>query len=60
MGSCCDAHSIDTKTIKVFDGLYQPLLDWKDQVTSGMKKCMLVDLHVVPSSAQFNPDAAAN
>jgi hypothetical protein len=23
-----------------------------------MRKCMLVDLHVVPSSAQFNEDAA--
>jgi hypothetical protein len=26
--------TIDTKTIKVFDGLYQPLLDWKDHVIS--------------------------
>jgi hypothetical protein len=24
--------TIDTKTIKVFSGLYQPLLDWKDHV----------------------------
>jgi hypothetical protein len=25
--------TIDTQTIKVFDGLYQPLLDWKDHIT---------------------------
>jgi hypothetical protein len=46
--------TIDTQTIKIFDGLYQPLLDWKDHVIRAMRKCMLVDPFVVPSSAQFN------
>jgi hypothetical protein len=50
--------TIDTKTIKVFDVLYQPLLDWKDHVISAMRKCMLIDPHVVPSFTQFNADAA--
>jgi hypothetical protein len=50
--------TIDTQTIKIFDGLYQPLLDWKDHVIRAMRKCMLVDPFVVPSSAQFNADAA--
>jgi hypothetical protein len=49
--------TIDTKTIKVFGGLYQPHLVWKEHVTTAMMKCMLVDPHVVPSSAQFNADA---
>jgi hypothetical protein len=50
--------TIDTQTIKIFDGLYQPLLDWKDHVIRAMRKCMVVDPFVVPSSAQFNADAA--
>ncbi len=50
--------TIDTQTIKIFDGLYQPLLDWKDQVIRATRKCMLVDPIVVPSSAQFNADTA--
>jgi hypothetical protein len=50
--------TIDTQTIKIFDGLYQPLLDWKDNVIRAMRKCMLVDPFVVPSSAQFNADTA--
>ncbi len=50
--------TIDTRTIKIFDGLYQPLLDWKDHIIRAMRKCMLVDPFVVPSSAQFNADAA--
>ncbi len=50
--------TIDTQTIKFFDGLYQLLLDWKDHVIRAMRKCMLVDPFVVPSSAQFNADAA--
>jgi hypothetical protein len=50
--------TIDTKTIKVFDGLYPPLLDWRDRLISAMRKCMLVDPHVVPSSALSNTDAA--
>jgi hypothetical protein len=41
-----------------FDGLYQPLLDWKDHVIRAMRKCMLVDSFVVPSSAQINADTA--
>jgi hypothetical protein len=44
----------DTKTIKIFDRLHWPLLDWKDHVIRAMRKCMLVDLFVVPYSAQFN------
>jgi hypothetical protein len=43
--------TIDTQTIKVFDGLYQPFVDWKDHIISAMRKRMLVDPHVVPSSA---------
>jgi hypothetical protein len=50
--------TIDTKTIKIFDGLHWPLLDWKDQVIRAMRKCMLVDPFVVHSSAQFNADTA--
>ncbi len=50
--------TIDTKTTKIFDGLHWPLLDWKDHVIRAMRKCMLVDLFVVPSSAQFNADTA--
>ncbi len=50
--------TIDTQTIKIFDGLYQPLLDWKDHIIRAMRKCMLIDPFVVPSSAQFNTDAA--
>ncbi len=50
--------TIDTQTIKIFDGLYQPHLDWKDYVIRAMRKCMLDDPFVVPSSAQFNADAA--
>ncbi len=50
--------TIDTQTIKIFDGLYQPLLDWKDHVIRAMWKCILVDPFVVPSSTQFNADTA--
>jgi hypothetical protein len=50
--------TIDTQTIKIFDGLYRPLLDWKDHLIRAMRKCMLVDPFVVPSSVQFNADAA--
>jgi hypothetical protein len=51
--------TIDTKTIKIFDGLHWPLLDWKDHVIRAMRTCMLVDSFVVPSSAQFNEDTDA-
>jgi hypothetical protein len=34
------------------------LLDWKDHVIRAMRKCMLVDSYVVPSSAQINANAA--
>jgi hypothetical protein len=69
MHSSCDAHStslsvmeiiIDTKTIKIFDGLHWNLLDWKDHVIRAMKNCMLLDPCVVPSSAQFHPDPAVS
>jgi hypothetical protein len=52
--------TIDTQTIKIFDGLYRPLLDWKDHIIRAMRKRMLVDPFVVPSSAQFNADAAVH
>jgi hypothetical protein len=42
--------TIDTKTIKIFDGLHRDLLDWKDHVIRAMRNCMLIDLCVVPSS----------
>ncbi len=50
--------TMDTQTIKIFDGLYQPLLDWKDHVIRAMRKCMLVNPFVVPSSAQLNANTA--
>jgi hypothetical protein len=50
--------TIDTKTIKIFDGLHLELLEWKDHVIRAMRNCMLVDPCVVPSSAQFHPDPA--
>jgi hypothetical protein len=43
--------TIDTQTIKIFDELYQPLFDWKDHVIRAMRKSMLGDPFVVPSSA---------
>jgi hypothetical protein len=50
--------TIDTKTIKIFDGLHWPLFDWKDHNIRAIRKCMLVDPFVVPSPAQFNADTA--
>jgi hypothetical protein len=50
--------TIDTKTIKIFDGLHWDFLDWKDHVIRAIRNCMLVDPCVVPSSAQFNADPA--
>jgi hypothetical protein len=50
--------TIDTKTIKIFDGLHWELLDWKDHVIRAMRNCMLVDPCVIPSSVQFHPDPA--
>jgi hypothetical protein len=41
---------IDTKTIRIFDGLHWPLLDWKDPIIRAMRKCMLFDPFVVPDS----------
>ncbi len=52
--------TIDTKTIKIFDGLHWDLLDWKDHVIRAMRNCMLVDPCVVPSSAQIHPDPAVS
>jgi hypothetical protein len=43
--------TIDTKTIKIFDGLNWDLLDWKDHAIRAMRNLMLVDPCVVPSSA---------
>ncbi len=50
--------TIDTQTIKIFSGLYRPLLDWNNHIIRAMRKCMLVDPFVVPSSAKFNADTA--
>jgi hypothetical protein len=47
--------TVATNIIKVFDGLSCLLLDWQDHITTAMKKCMLVDLHVVASLALFLP-----
>ncbi len=52
--------TIDTKTIKIFDGLPWELLEWKDNIIRVMRNCMLVDPCVVPSFAQFHPDPAVN
>ncbi len=52
--------TIDTQTIKIFDGLHRDLLDWKDHVIRAMSYCMLIDPCVVPSSAQFHPDPAVS
>ena len=52
--------TIDTQTIKIFDGLHRDLLDWKDHVIRAMRNCMLIDPCVVPSSAQFHPDPAVS
>jgi hypothetical protein len=52
--------TIDTQTIKIFDGSYRDLLDWKDHVIWAMRNCMLIDPCVVPSSAQFLPDPAVS
>ncbi len=52
--------TIDTKTIKIFDGLHWDLLDWKDHVIRAMRNCMLIDPCVVLSSAQFYPDPAVS
>jgi hypothetical protein len=50
--------TIDTKTIKIYDGLHWELLEWKDHIIRAMRNCMLVDPCVVPSSAQLKADPA--
>jgi hypothetical protein len=50
--------TIDTKTIKIFDGLHKELLEWKDHVIRAMRNCMLIDPCVAPSSARFHLDPA--
>ncbi len=52
--------TIDTQTIKIFDGLHRDLLDWKDHHIRAIRNCMLIDPCVVPSSAQFHPDPAVS
>ena len=39
-----------------FDGLRYDLLEWKDHVIRVMRNCILVDINVEPSAAQFIPD----
>jgi hypothetical protein len=45
--------TIDTKTIKIFDGLHRPLLDWKDHIIRAMRKYMLVDPFVDADTAVY-------
>jgi hypothetical protein len=51
---------IDTKTIKIFDGLHRDILDWTDHVIIAMRNCMLIDPCVVPSFSQFHLDPAVS
>jgi hypothetical protein len=48
--------TVDTKTIKIFDGLRLDLLEWKDHVIRVMRICILVDLNVDCSAALFYTD----
>ena len=52
--------TVDTKTIKIFDGLRYELLEWKDHVIRVMRNCILVNPNVEPSAAQFIPDTAVS
>jgi hypothetical protein len=52
--------TVDTKTIKIFDGLRWELLEWKDHVIRVMRNCILVNPNVEPSAAQFIPDTAVS
>ena len=52
--------TVDTKTIKIFDGLRYDLLEWKDHIIRVMRNCIMVDPNVEPSAAQFIPDAAVS
>ena len=52
--------TVDTKTIKIFDGLRLNLLEWKDHVIRVMRNCILVNPNVEPSAAQFIPNAAVS
>jgi hypothetical protein len=50
--------TIDTKTIKIFDGLRLDLFEWKDHVIIVMRIRILVDPNMDPSAALFHPDPA--
>jgi hypothetical protein len=52
--------TVDTKTIKIFDGLRLDLLEWKDHVIRVMRIFILVDPNVDCSAALFHPDHAVS
>jgi hypothetical protein len=52
--------TVDTKTIKIFDGLRYDLLKWKDHVIRVMRICIVVDPNVDCSAAFFHPDHAVS
>jgi hypothetical protein len=52
--------TVITRTIKIFDGLHYDLLEWKDHIIRVMRNCILVNLNVEPSAAQFIPDASVS
>ena len=52
--------TVDTKTIKIFDGLCYDLLEWKDHVIRVMRNCILVYPNFEPSAAQFIVDTAVS
>jgi hypothetical protein len=52
--------TVVTRTIKIFEGLRNDLLEWKDHIIRVMRNCILVDPNVEPSAAQFIPDPAVS
>ncbi len=52
--------TVDTKTIKIFDGLRYDLLEWKDHVIRVMRNCILVNRNIEPSAGQFIADTAVS
>ncbi len=52
--------TVDTETIKIFDGLHLDLLEWKDHVIRVMRIRILVDPNVDCSAALFHPDYAVS
>ena len=52
--------TVDTKTIKIFDGLRLDLLEGKDHVIGVMRICILVDPNGDCFAALFHPDHAVS